>query len=247
MDERTERLERFIASPSPHATVVFICGSLDMRRRVSKALEKEGRVVNCGTLESLAAGVQWVRARASQEGIPLDPSASKAIVERVGLEIPGRRASEAEVLQIAGRNIARLRGALERVGIYALGQKTVTAADVEAAIPPGPETQTDFGIARAIEQNDAPEALRQVRAATEAGASEFMLLGQIRTAAERVAPVRGPGAIEALLRTDLALKSSAGEATALLERLVVELCAPRGTRPTGAGPGAARGRFTRRA
>ena len=170
-----------------------------------------------------------MRARAAQDRVPLEPAAVRALVERAGIDI------------------GRLRGALERVGLYALGQKSVTAADVEASVSPGPEAQTDFGIARAIEQNDGAEALRQLRAATDAGGSPFMILGQMRLAAERVAPVRGANAIEALLRTDLALKSSAGEATALLERLVVELCAPRGTRPTGAGPGAARGRFTRRA
>ena len=42
--------------------------------------------------------------------------------------------------------------------------------------------------------------------------------------------VPGPrlgAAIEALLRTDLALKSSGGDPRILLERLVVELCAPK--------------------
>ena len=228
-DEQAERLERFIAAPSPHATVVFICGSLDMRRRVSKALLKAAQVVDCGTIEDAGAAERWVKARAAQDRVPLEPAAVRVLVERAGIDI------------------GRLRGALERVGLYALGQKVITATDVEAAVSPGPEAQADFGIARAIEQNDAPEALRQLRAATEAGGSPFMILGQVRLAAERVAASRGPAAIGALLRTDLALKSSGGEATALLERLVVELCAPRGTRPAGAGPGAARGRFTRRA
>jgi DNA polymerase-3 subunit delta len=226
-DEQAERLERFIAAPSPHATVVFICGSLDMRRRVSKALVKEAQVVNCGTIEDAAAAERWVKARAAQDRVPLDGAAVRALVERTGIDI------------------GRLRSALERVGLYALGQKTVTAADVEAAVSPGPEAQADFGIARAIEQNDVQEALRQLRAATESGGSPFMILGQMRLAAERVVSARGPAAIDALLRTDLALKSSAGEPTALLERLVVELCGPR-RRPAGVGPGAAQGRFTRR-
>jgi DNA polymerase III delta subunit len=200
-----------------------------MRRRVSKALLKEAQVVDCGTIEDAGAAERWVKARAAQDRVPLEPAAVRALVERAGIDI------------------GRLRAALERVGLYAMGQKAITAADVEAAVSPGPEAQADFGIARAVEQNDAAEALRQLRAATEAGGSPFMILGQVRLAAERVAPSRGPAAVGALLRTDLALKSSGGEATALLERLVVELCAPRGTRPTGAGPDAARGRFTRRA
>jgi DNA polymerase III delta subunit len=38
---------------------------------------------------------------------------------------------------------------------------------------------------------------------------------------------RLPAAIDALLRTDLALKSSGGDPRILLERLVVELCGSR--------------------
>jgi len=33
-----------------------------------------------------------------------------------------------------------------------------------------------------------------------------------------------PGAVDALLRTDLALKTSGGDPRVLLERLIVELC-----------------------
>jgi DNA polymerase III delta subunit len=51
-----------------------------------------------------------------------------------------------------------------------------------------------------------------------------MLLGQLRAAAERLPASRVPAAITAVLRTDLALKSSGGEPSVLLERLVVELC-----------------------
>ena len=44
---------------------------------------------------------------------------------------------------------------------------------------------------------------------------------------------RIPGAVEALFRTDLDLKSSGGDPRVLLERLVVELCTP--PSPRGAG------------
>jgi hypothetical protein len=58
------------------------------------------------------------------------------------------------------------------------------------------------------------------------------VLGQLRSAAERVPANRLAGAIEALFRADLALKSSGGEPRVLLERLVVELCGG----PPKAGP-----------
>ena len=215
-DEQAERLERFIADPAPHATVVFVCGALDMRRRVSKLLLREAQVVDCGTIEDPAAAERWVRARAAQERAPLDPGAARALVERVGLDI------------------GRLRAALERVTLYAMGRPTITAADIEAAVVPGPEAQTDFGIAKAIWRDDAAEALRELGRATESGAPPFLLLGQLRAAAEKLPPARLSAAVGAVLRTDLALKSSGGDPNVLLDRLVVELCAPRGRagRPT---------------
>jgi DNA polymerase III delta subunit len=52
----------------------------------------------------------------------------------------------------------------------------------------------------------------------------------LRFAAERLPGSRMRSAIDAVFRTDLALKSSGGEPRRLLERLIVELCGDR--RPT---------------
>ena len=52
-----------------------------------------------------------------------------------------------------------------------------------------------------------------------------MVLGLVRSVVERtVAPRDMPRAVDALLRTDLALKTSGGDPRVLLERLIVELC-----------------------
>jgi DNA polymerase III delta subunit len=111
------------------------------------------------------------------------------------------------------------------VVLYALGQATITVADVRESVPPGPETAADFGIANAIRDNDAAVALTQLAAALDSGAVPVMVLGQLRVAAERLPKPRVRAAVDALFRTDLALKSSGGDPRILLERLVVELCA----------------------
>ena len=206
-EEQAARLEAFIDDPSPAAVVIFECGALDMRRRVSKQLLRQAQVVDCGTIEDQAAAEKWVRARAAQENVPLEPEAVRALVERAGLDV------------------GRLRGALERVSLYAMGQKTVSAADVSASVSAEPEAQADFGVGKAIWRDDVRGALRELGLALDSGAAAVMLLGQLRAAAERLPPARVPAALTAVLRTDLALKSSGGEASVLLERLVVELCA----------------------
>jgi DNA polymerase-3 subunit delta len=201
-----ERLEAFLKAPPPHAAMVFVCGDLDQRRRVVKLLLKEAQVVNCGAIEDAAEAERWVKARAAREGVTFEPAAASALVERAGLDI------------------ARLRAGFERVSLYAMGQPAVTAEDVRQSVPAGPEAQEHFGIANAIDQGDARAALRQLGAALDSGAAPFFVLGQIRTAAERVPSSRVTRAIEALFRTDVALKSSGGDPRILLERLVVELC-----------------------
>jgi DNA polymerase-3 subunit delta len=204
-----ERLEEFLKVPPPHATIIFVCGALDLRRRVVKLLLKEAHVVNSATIADPAEAERWVKARAVREGVTFEPAAARALVERAGLDI------------------ARLRAGFERVVLYAMGQPAVTAEDVRQAVPAGPDTQEHFGIANAIGNGDAPAALRQLGAALESGTAPFFVLGQIRTAAERLPASRLSAAIEALFRTDIALKSSGGDPRILLERLVVELCGKR--------------------
>jgi DNA polymerase III delta subunit len=205
-EEDQERLSQFIKSPSPHSTVVFVCGALDRRRTIVKLLLKEAQVVDCGSIEDEADAERWVKARSTRERVTFEPGAARALIQRAGLDI------------------VRLRAAFDRVVLYALGQQTITADDVRESVPAGPEAQEDFGIANAIRNNDVREALKQLGLALDGGTVPVMVLGQLRIAAERLPASRLRPAIDALFRTDLAIKSSGGDPRILLERLVVELC-----------------------
>jgi DNA polymerase-3 subunit delta len=208
-EEELQRLEEFLAAPPPHSTIVFVCGALDMRRRAVKRLMSQAQVVNCGVIENEADAERWVKVRAARDGISLDASTPRALVARTGLDI------------------VRLRSGLERLSLYAMGQPTVTPEDVRQAVPAGPEGHTDFGIANAIARNDVREALREVGRSLEAGMVPFMILGQLRIAAARLPARRIKAAVDAVFRTDIALKSSGGDPRILIERLVVELCESR--------------------
>jgi DNA polymerase-3 subunit delta len=203
------RLEEFLKDPPPHASIVFVCGSLDMRRRVVKLLLKDAQVVDCGTIADEADAERWVKARAARDKVPVDAGAVRALVER------------------AGPDLVRLRSGLERVSLYSLGQSAITASDVQQAVPAAPDAQADFGVAKAIWRNDARAALRELGLAMDAGTVAVMMMGQLRAAAEKLPAPRIKTAVEAVFRTDLALKSSGGDPRVLLERLVVELCGRR--------------------
>jgi DNA polymerase-3 subunit delta len=203
------RLEEFLKDPPAHASIVFVCGPLDMRRRVVKLLLKDAQVVDCGTIADEADAERWVKARAARDKVPVDAGAVRALVER------------------AGPDLVRLRSGLERVSLYSLGQSSITASDVQQAVPAAPDAQADFGVAKAIWRNDARAALRELALAMDAGAVAVMMMGQLRAAAEKLPAARLRTAMDAVFRTDLALKSSGGDPRVLLERLVVELCGRR--------------------
>lgn len=206
-DAEQERLEAFVRNPPLHATVVLVCGPLDQRRRLIKLLLKEAQVVDCGTITDSSDAERWVKARAERDKLALDAGAVRTLVERAGVDI------------------VRLRSGLERVALYAMGQSRITADDVKQVVASTAEA-TNFGIANAIERNDAAEALRELALALEGGAQPFFLMGQLRWVAEKMPRQRLKGAVDAVFRTDEAIKSSGGDPKILLERLVVELCGP---------------------
>ena len=90
----------------------------------------------------------------------------------------------------------------------------------------------EWALVNAVQSGDVAAAIRELTAELDDGDSgtPFRVLGQLGAAvrnprARTPYPSRKvPAAVEALLRTDLALKSSGGDPRVLLERLVVELC-----------------------
>jgi hypothetical protein len=72
----------------------------------------------------------------------------------------------------------------------------------------------------------------------DGGAPPEKILGQlgwlVRTKLPQLAAGELSSAVQAVFRTDLALKRSAGDPRVLLERLVVELCGGRRARSAGA-------------
>ena len=133
------------------------------------------------------------------------------------------------LLAHAGSDIAILRGDVERIRLYCHGRKSVTVEDVESVVS-GTALLNPWAIVNAVERGNAGEALRQVRIVSEAGEAPYMTLGQIgwwvRNKLPQMAPPeRVRAAVDAVFRTDLAMKSSGGEPRILLERLVVQLCA----------------------
>ncbi len=198
-------LEAYLQAPEPMTTVVLVCGTWDERRRIAKLLDAHAAIVTCGSPTTSAEAVAWVLGQARERGAKMDQAAARALVERSGLDI------------------TRLRPDLERVLLFAWSDPVVTADHVRQVVLPQGGAIGEFAIARMIENGRTADALHELAQLLDGGAAPVMLLGMLRAAAERFSAARLPGAIDAIFRTDLALKSSGGDPRVLLERLVVEL------------------------
>lgn len=227
-DERTSTgaLEAYVQAPEPLTTLVVVAADVNKTLRPVKALYKQAVVVECWGLKDGRearsgdlAGIQrkaeaWLKQAASAAGRQIEPDAARLLAER------------------AGADMNRLRGDFERLQLFA-GDRRMTRAGAEAVI--GAETSQDaWAVTNAVARGDAAQALRQLALLLDAGGVPYMVLGQlgwfVRERLPRLDARRVPGAVAALFRTDLDLKSSGGDPRVLLERLVVELCAGAGTR-----------------
>jgi len=215
--EALGRFEDLVTRPEPQTVLVLIAGNVDKRTRIYKVLAGAATVVECGVLQSPADAERWIRTRVAAAGREIDPSAARLLVER------------------AGPALNRLRNEVDQLLLYAEGQR-ITAGDAREVAGPA-ALQDQWAMANAIESGDAAAALRQLSLMFDAGGVPEMILGQlgwlVRTKFPAIAPRSVRSAIDAVFRTDLDLKRSAGAPRILLERLVVELCAGRHQRAAG--------------
>jgi DNA polymerase III subunit delta len=212
-------LDAYVRAPVPQTTLVMVAADVDRTRKFYKTLQKQASIVECWGLKGsrdakvdlrdvARTAEQLVKQAVSGAGQQIDTAAARLIAER------------------AGTDIARLRGDVERLLMFTSGAPKITLDDARQVVS-AESAQDDWAVTNAIQRRDAAEALRQVGLALESGGVSYQMLGQLAWfVRERMVssdPRRVPGAIDALFRTDLELKSS-GDARVLLERLVVELC-----------------------
>ena len=207
-----DQFEAFIKQPEAQTVVVLVAATVDKRGRMYKLLQKHATIVECGVLQDLADAERWVRARVAAAGAEIDPTAARLVAQRAGIDVK------------------RLRADVERLLLYALGQKTISADDVREVTGPA-ALQDDWAMTNAIESGQAGEALRQLALLLDTGAPAEKVLGQLGWLVRSKFPMMAPRvlrpSIDAVFRTDLDLKRSAGDPRVLLERLVVELCTGR--------------------
>jgi DNA polymerase III subunit delta len=212
-----DALEAYVKRPEPQTTLVIVASDVDRTRRLYKTILKSATIVECWGLkpgkdarvdlrQAARMAEQLVRQAVTSAGQQIEPAAARLVAERAGIDI------------------GKLRGDVERLLLFAAGKPKIELRDVQEVVS-AESAQDDWAVTNAIQRGDAAEALRQLGLAMDGGGVPYMILGQLAWfVREKLDPRRVRPAIEALFRTDEALKSSGGDPRILLERLVVELC-----------------------
>lgn len=203
-----EELEAYLEHPEPMTTLVFVSGPLDGNRRIVKLLRKHADVVDCGTLHDAREAAIWITKRLEKDELTIEPKA-------IG-----------QLLAATGLTLGRIRPEIDKLILYAAGESTITVAHVREVVLPQEESEGTFALMDAVQNANASRALREISALIDGGVQPFVILGQLRAATIRLRPdSRVKNGLEAVMRTDVAIKSSAGTPQHLLECLAVELCA----------------------
>lgn len=211
-------MEEYVAAPVASTTVVFVATEIDRTRRLTKRLVEKASVVEfaglaadgpAGRRDSRRSGLEWLQGELTRAGRAIEPEAAKMLSAR------------------AGNDITKLRGDVERLLLFAEGRKRITLDDVMEVVADSNDVDDEWAVVNAIADGDAARALREVGRRLDRGDSPHGLVGQLRWwVSSRLAegdPSRVKPALDVLLRTDLALKSSGGDQRVLVERLVAEL------------------------
>ncbi len=199
-------LEDYFKAPVDTCCLVLVADSIDKRRSLTRQLLSKATLVECSGPGDVVEAAKWVKERVAKEGMAIDARAARLVADRIWPDV------------------SRLRSDVERLILYAAGNKAITETDVQEIVAPA-TTPDDWGVTNAIERGSARDALRELGLMMDNGTVPYLILGQLAWFVRTKVPAPKVGsAIDAVFRTDLAIKTSAGEPRALLERLVVELC-----------------------
>ena len=191
-------LKDYAERPYAHAVVALFGRGL---QRSFMALAKRAVVVTCDAPTDILATLE------REHGVRFEEGARRLLRDR------------------AGDDVSRLRDDVERVALYAAGRTEIGVEQVRAVVTK-PGAVGGWTLANSVAGGRTAAALRELRLLLAEGGVPYMILGQLRSVVEKNVSGRDlPRALDVLLRTDLALKSTGGDPQVLLERLVVELCA----------------------
>jgi len=226
-----------LESPPESTILILLAPVADKRKRLYKAFEKNGMIVECPQLDDRALE-NWIRKNLSDLNITIDSQAIATLIDRVG------------------SRLSDMKNALNLLISYVSGRNKITEADVLAACADVAES-TVWALTNAIAQSDTGASLEALHELISMnivpdeiiGTINWLLENAYRAHAEtkltvakeyvakQVAPLakkftlkRLQEALALCTRTQFALRSTGTNPNLLLEVLVIKLSEARSPR-----------------
>jgi len=244
--EQSGQLADYLADPSPHATLIFLCsGNADMRLKFFKKAKDVGTITSFKTLYSNQLP-SWVNSRMREQGFSIDADAASLLADTVGSDLAAlNEAMERLILFVAGEDgtgrvaLADVEQCISRTRVYsvfeltdALGRRRADQA-LQILISMLDNREQPIRIVAMIARHfrrllQATDALAQGEPGDSIGkhlnVHRFFLDDFLRQA-KMFAPAEYASLFQKLFATDRALKSSRVDPKLHLHNLVLSICA----------------------
>ncbi len=228
-------LIEYIESPSDTTLLILIADSVDKRKKLYKACQKGGAIVECPQLDDRAL-TNWIRSEVQNRGKDIEGGAINELIHR------------------GGSRLGDINNAINLVTTYVGEAPKVTQDDVVAACADVAE-ETVWALTDAIAASNPDKALSTLFQLEDMGKSPDEIMGLINWLldsayrampetqatiksnfqAQKVLPLANKLGLEKLKRafalcteTHLAIRSTGTDQMLALELLVIKLSAPRG-------------------
>lgn len=186
-DADVEALERYLAAPSPFATVVFAAVEPDRRRKLITLLEKKAEVVEMLPL-SRSEAAAWLKRYLAGAGVEIDVKLAEEIAAKFETSREARGAGST-----GGVNLLWVRTEIEKLLTAKPGMKRLEGADLELIVV-FHEEHVIGKLLRSIAERQFPQALAHLRALLASKESEVLLVWLIGDLFRQALISVGPGA-----------------------------------------------------
>jgi len=141
VEKNRETLDKYLQTPSNHASLVLVCNKWDKRTKLSSLVDKVGVSIECKRLKDHQLS-GWISNRAKQYYKKnISPAAAQKLVEDVG------------------NNLAIIDKHLEKLSIYLGEKQTIDERDVDALVGVD-RSRTVFELTDAVAQRNTAGALK---------------------------------------------------------------------------------------
>ena len=140
VDKNRETIEKYLQTPSSHASLVLVCNKWDKRTKLATLVDKVGISIECKRLKDHQLP-NWISTRAKHYKKNISSAAAQKLVEDVG------------------NNLAIIDKHLEKLSIYLSEKTTIDERDVDALVGVD-RSRTVFELTDAVAQRNAAGALK---------------------------------------------------------------------------------------